>query len=962
LERIKLLAVIDSDETRGNFPNYSQQPTKTIEVLHEQKDRIDNLVSFLAQIQLNMESCLPKATTESNAAKYRQMADTVQKCVKVACDAKAVVDDGCQLMLRAGQYSYEALVAIQAHKILMISAKKSAEIIDIVDQQPKVNVIGCFDFANAMEILIKRCEILASAPAGLVHPLQQLEANHRTREIEFCNGFGGVCESLIEELLLGTQRLCKVSMQWKADVEDIIDDDNKSLLSKQNLYFNDLFKGANLDGVGAKLQEACMLVCSFADAADIQKQSSALVHNMALRLLACVRPMLASLVVVMQKILHSYIAFHAGVSKFLYVVLSICTDIMEKGFCAPVEDTDDVEGEGLDDNIAGTGMAEGEGKKDVSDEIEDEEQLIGLQGEKEEENQNEEDRGEGKEMENDFEGEMVDQKRDGSDSDSSAEEDQEDDLDREMDEGEQEQVDEKMWGDVDDMDEKDDAKDEQVDSTQQADDKTGGLQGQDDAKDKENKPEDTKEEQVQMPDDEPDDAADPEDPANEEKEQNFVDDAKPKDMELPDDMGIGDDEGEGGDSEQEQEDDQESPIDDTADAPESKPENTASPDDQPPDAEAEADADKDGTEIENTDELPEDNEGDEDDDGSAADGGDQQNGNDTDNDDDGDGDDSNEPMQVECGDREDEEDVEPPQEPDVDEADADVQADVRDTPTPSNTDDMDVETEDQQDTSAPDKPKPQDVSQKNDHTVMDHSKSSSNDASVVDQVQQDAGGGEEPTGENEEDDASAAQAAASGGQFSDSTVSKDLSNKDDKDSDTSQQMEKAQANPLENMVNAMQEWSERLNMVDTDSKDAESRPEEEPSDDTSQAADSYRFQDDESKKDDGTTMAPMESENNQEQMQPQEAKDSQDSQDKSEGVDDIKTIDPGTVYDEEDDIKLAPPDAKSQELTHNAAKILAAGGEEGEAGSDEDEGKPEQDEGVELRWDEVPPQTPHTHP
>jgi len=34
----------------------------------------------------------------------------------------------------------------------------------------------------------------------------------------------------------------------------------------------------------------------------------------------------------------------------------------------------------FEDDVEGTGMGEGEGKKDVSDQIEDEEQLLGLKG------------------------------------------------------------------------------------------------------------------------------------------------------------------------------------------------------------------------------------------------------------------------------------------------------------------------------------------------------------------------------------------------------------------------------------------------------------------------------------------------------------------------------------------------------------------------------------------------------
>ena len=63
-------------------------------------------------------------------------------------------------------------------------------------------------------------------------------------------------------------------------------------------------------------------------------------------------------------------------------------NLLAKGFCA-----DDVaeggaaeDGDGnrnFEDDVDGTGMGEGDGKKDVSDEIEDEEQILGLEGEEE---------------------------------------------------------------------------------------------------------------------------------------------------------------------------------------------------------------------------------------------------------------------------------------------------------------------------------------------------------------------------------------------------------------------------------------------------------------------------------------------------------------------------------------------------------------------------------------------------
>lgn len=44
----------------------------------------------------------------------------------------------------------------------------------------------------------------------------------------------------------------------------------------------------------------------------------------------------------------------------------------------------------FDDDVEGTGMGEGDGKKDVTDQIEDEEQLLGLKGDEPDKDQAEE--------------------------------------------------------------------------------------------------------------------------------------------------------------------------------------------------------------------------------------------------------------------------------------------------------------------------------------------------------------------------------------------------------------------------------------------------------------------------------------------------------------------------------------------------------------------------------------------
>eukprot|EP01105_Mastigella_eilhardi_P023687 TRINITY_DN6020_c0_g1_i2.p1 TRINITY_DN6020_c0_g1~~TRINITY_DN6020_c0_g1_i2.p1 ORF type:complete len:5426 (+),score=1513.70 TRINITY_DN6020_c0_g1_i2:922-16278(+) len=104
--------------------------------------------------------------------------------------------------------------------------------------------------------------------------------------------------------------------------------------------------------------------------------------------------------------------------KFAYVVMSVWHTLYAKGFCTADEEDgeDDQEGD-FKDNVDGTGMGSGEGVKDVSEQIESEDQLLGDNKAQEEPDQGKkqkEDKEKGFEMSTDFTGDMedVDQEED----------------------------------------------------------------------------------------------------------------------------------------------------------------------------------------------------------------------------------------------------------------------------------------------------------------------------------------------------------------------------------------------------------------------------------------------------------------------------------------------------------------------------------------------------------------------
>jgi len=161
--------------------------------------------------------------------------------------------------------------------------------------------------------------------------------------------------------------------------------------------------------------------------------------------------------------------FYRSLSKFEYVKLRLFRVLIAKGFCSDdVEDGGDADGDAGDgkmnfeDDVEGTGMGEGDGKEDVTDQIENEEQLLGLKGDEEKEKENdkkqlnEEEAETGMEMENDFDGEMFDVP-DKDNAEKDQDDDGEEELDREMGDGSdpnEQVVDEKMWDDEEDDDDR----------------------------------------------------------------------------------------------------------------------------------------------------------------------------------------------------------------------------------------------------------------------------------------------------------------------------------------------------------------------------------------------------------------------------------------------------------------------------------------------------------------------------
>lgn len=164
-----------------------------------------------------------------------------------------------------------------------------------------------------------------------------------------------------------------------------------------------------------------------------------------------VLPLMTATTLSMNNFLLHVSVLHRGLTKMSYISLEIFCDLLEKGFCVQEENVP-----GEDEEIRdGTGLGEGEtaGANDISDQLQNQDQILGAdvdgqEEQRDEENICEDEKAHGIEMENDFDGKMDDvepQEEEVSEDDEDMQE-----LDRQMGEtNDADIVDERLWDNED---------------------------------------------------------------------------------------------------------------------------------------------------------------------------------------------------------------------------------------------------------------------------------------------------------------------------------------------------------------------------------------------------------------------------------------------------------------------------------------------------------------------------------
>ncbi|KPV75029.1 uncharacterized protein RHOBADRAFT_53933 [Rhodotorula graminis WP1] len=271
-------------------------------------------------------------------------------------------------------------------------------------------------------------------------------------------------DDLVSAVLIIAQNLKKVAVEGVKVVED--DELVDGAVGVAGRSYRSLLATFRLDEMVVKVKQFARQ----AHAALSQPQQT----SSAAALVARVAPFLRIYADLLSRQLASFFDWHKASLKLNHVLASILKELASDGFCRPLEDDGKGESDQTDGKTSeGTGMADGTGAKNVSDEIEDESQLEGLQSDvpqdkRDDEQQPDEDDDNAVEMKGDFEGDLEDRgdgvKEDGDDGESEDDEDEAEPEDQvaDVDPLDPSSVDEKFWGDDEPPQENQDGKTDEV--------------------------------------------------------------------------------------------------------------------------------------------------------------------------------------------------------------------------------------------------------------------------------------------------------------------------------------------------------------------------------------------------------------------------------------------------------------------------------------------------------------------
>lgn len=447
--------------------------------LLDQRDLIDRFEAALVDVSLLNKAVSAAESLPELKTTTPSMWKALSECQEVTKRARARLEtfivstlDGADLRVGNDRASSEAwrlnaiasndaLEAIQANfddlKRLRLVLAAAQDEVENKLQKGEVSLHGAnatpgWDFLRSIvDVDVARLE--KDFSAGVCHETE-VNSNHGSISMRL-SALRNNIEGLVQSTLLWVQGVDAASkpIMVKREVVAEGEDEEEEAEGTMETYEAAVGGALNpkrLERIVHAIQEVVRnlkMIVDEANASDVSKFVVTRVSSLA--------PLLGLLRSAVRTVLRDYISFHKSSCKLESVLTALFLGLSAEGFCVPPEETEGEAGGGMMDDQSGTGIGAGEGKKDVADEIENEDQIMGME---DLEKQEEEEKGQGGgqeeedggiEMQNDFEGktEDVDPGKDDEEKEDGKEE-----MEKEMGEdGEDgDVIDERMWNDEDD--------------------------------------------------------------------------------------------------------------------------------------------------------------------------------------------------------------------------------------------------------------------------------------------------------------------------------------------------------------------------------------------------------------------------------------------------------------------------------------------------------------------------------
>ncbi|KNC81071.1 hypothetical protein SARC_06594 [Sphaeroforma arctica JP610] len=267
-------------------------------------------------------------------------------------------------------------------------------------------------------------------------------------------------DALIANVLIRVQRIVKLKEEHEQDTpestaewEDGFDPSKftPNYLTRSHTYMTSVLKAAKLPAMNAAFASLSAQIAAMGD--DVDAEYNADLLTACAGMLVRAVPVLERYGVILSQAMDEFVCLHKSVSKMYYILLNLFSDLLAKGFCTPPDLQDATADEQTGGEMAG--MGEGQGENDVSEQIENEDQLTGTKDEEQnDEGGNVPEEDNAIEMEQEFDGDLYDMDKkeleDMEDDKDDGEEKEEQDMDDEMGDTNMDDadvVDERMWGD-----------------------------------------------------------------------------------------------------------------------------------------------------------------------------------------------------------------------------------------------------------------------------------------------------------------------------------------------------------------------------------------------------------------------------------------------------------------------------------------------------------------------------------